>query len=249
MAGPWYLGNDVVALRSPRARNKTRDGRFLERVFTPREREAVLAAPFPDGALWLLWAGKESLYKGVTKALGSPPPFQHNRFRVSFPTDALGRGPEMSAPLFGRVAETHPIRGRGSYGELTFRIGAHWHPERIHAVAWLGEGQGREPPALWGMARLPSGEPATLGKLRGEFSPEEWACVAHLASAHTRMGARRALASALGVEAARVEIRCGPGSPGRRVPLAYLDGRELEGVELSLSHDRDLASWVFLPRE
>ena len=73
----------------------------------------------------------------------------------------------------------------------------------------------------------------------------EWECVSHAGSALCRLEARTALAEALGMAEDRVEIRCGPGTPGRRVPLAYLDGQPVP-VDLTLSHDGPFLARAFL---
>lgn len=46
---------------------KSRDTRFINRVFTPREQELISRAKSQDAALWALWAGKETAYKLVKK--------------------------------------------------------------------------------------------------------------------------------------------------------------------------------------
>ena len=60
------VGNDVVDLREPENRGKSRDERFLDRVFTAEERERIAGAQSPDTLLWSLWAAKEAAYKAVS---------------------------------------------------------------------------------------------------------------------------------------------------------------------------------------
>lgn len=48
-------------------RTKSRDARFLARVFTPHERAAIEKSADPDTILWALWAGKEASYKAACK--------------------------------------------------------------------------------------------------------------------------------------------------------------------------------------
>ncbi len=62
------VGNDVVDLKDPENIGKSRDDRFLGRVFTAGERELIASAPFPDTLLWSLWAAKEAAYKAVSSA-------------------------------------------------------------------------------------------------------------------------------------------------------------------------------------
>lgn len=62
------VGNDVVDLKDPENIGKSRDDRFLGRVFTAGERELIASAPSPDTLLWSLWAAKEAAYKAVSSA-------------------------------------------------------------------------------------------------------------------------------------------------------------------------------------
>jgi phosphopantetheine--protein transferase-like protein len=237
MPKPRNLGNDIVAITSPRCREKVQDSRFLHRVFSEEEREAILASRAPDASLWLHWAGKEAIFKSSTKALGAPPVFHHPIFRVSFSGEAEAT---TGAPL--------TLQGNGTYQDLFFHLKCEIHPDFVHAVAWEVDLQGSLPEGnvlQWSVVHGSEGVGDSEEELRLGFSPAEWACVSHKASALTRLGARTALALALGVEEARLEIRCGPGSPGRRVPLVFLDEEEAP-LDLTLSHDAHLMAWAFL---
>lgn len=63
-----FIGNDIVDLTDPGNIGKSRDNRFLQRVFTSAERECISAAAAPDVMLWTLWAAKETAYKIASKA-------------------------------------------------------------------------------------------------------------------------------------------------------------------------------------
>jgi hypothetical protein len=56
-----------VDLTDPGNIGKSRDNRFLQRVFTNAERECIAAAAAPDVMLWALWAAKETAYKIANK--------------------------------------------------------------------------------------------------------------------------------------------------------------------------------------
>lgn len=62
------VGNDIVDLRDFRARKKSKDNRFVQRVFLPAEQSMIFAFVSPDTMLWALWAAKETAYKAVSKA-------------------------------------------------------------------------------------------------------------------------------------------------------------------------------------
>jgi len=236
MPQPRHLGNDVVAMTSPRCRGKADDARFLRRVFSPKERQAIATSVSPETSLWLHWAGKEAIYKSATKALGAPPVFHHDRFQLSF------LGDPFQNPMNSRI-----IRGTGSYEELSFQLRVDLQPDFVHALAWersAGTDEYEADTVVWQtLQRKEEGE--REGDLRESFSQQEWDCISHRASALTRLGARKALATTLGLDERRVEVRCGPGAPGRRVPLVFLDGSEIP-LDLSLSHDAHLMAWAFL---
>ncbi|HOG15873.1 MAG TPA: 4'-phosphopantetheinyl transferase superfamily protein [Syntrophales bacterium] len=62
-----YVGNDIVDLLEPGNRGKSRDARFLKRVFTADECLKVLLSREGDLALWTLWAAKETAFKVMQK--------------------------------------------------------------------------------------------------------------------------------------------------------------------------------------
>jgi hypothetical protein len=61
------LGNDIVDLDAPGNPGRSRDSRFLERVFTAEERCLIERAGRPDALVWGLWAAKEAAYKAVSR--------------------------------------------------------------------------------------------------------------------------------------------------------------------------------------
>jgi phosphopantetheine--protein transferase-like protein len=61
------VGNDVVDLKHPENQGKSKDERFLSRVFTEKERDRIAGAACPDKLLWVLWAAKEAAFKVVSR--------------------------------------------------------------------------------------------------------------------------------------------------------------------------------------
>ncbi|MCK4534438.1 MAG: 4'-phosphopantetheinyl transferase superfamily protein, partial [Syntrophobacterales bacterium] len=61
------VGNDIVDLTDSRTKEKSRDMRFMNRVFTPDEQRNILKSSNPDIVLWSLWAAKETGYKAISK--------------------------------------------------------------------------------------------------------------------------------------------------------------------------------------
>ena len=62
-----HVGNDIVDLKAPAAKGKSKDLRFLKRVLTKNETEIMLNSESPDTLLWLFWAAKETAYKAISK--------------------------------------------------------------------------------------------------------------------------------------------------------------------------------------
>ncbi len=270
----WHLGNDVVDRADTRYRDKARDDRFLRRVFAEEEEGAIRDARDPDLALWLRWTAKEAAFKSVTKFLGSPPVFHHRDFRVlgleersraekaethtrEAAVEGLGK-PEARAG--GNVVGSGRDDPSGSvfsgqlvYGDLSLALGIRVTPEAIHALAWAEstretapvDGSGPHAPLRAGVADLPP-PPAEPWRdaLEAHLTAREWECVSHLGSALTRVAAKEALAEALEIEEEALEIVCGPGLPGRRVPSVLLGGEELS-VDLTLSHHGRFQAWAF----
>ncbi len=61
------IGNDIVDLTNPGNIGKSRDSRFMRRVFTGAEQDLIATADDPDVLLWALWAAKETAYKIASK--------------------------------------------------------------------------------------------------------------------------------------------------------------------------------------
>ncbi|MEM6640679.1 MAG: 4'-phosphopantetheinyl transferase superfamily protein [Pseudomonadota bacterium] len=68
------LGNDIVDLSHPQNRASARRSAYVERVLSPREREAQRIAPDPERCLWAFWAAKEAWHK-ARSGFGSRVPF------------------------------------------------------------------------------------------------------------------------------------------------------------------------------
>lgn len=236
----WYLGNDVVDTGHRGGRGRAKDDRFLARVCSPSEHDRVRSSSDPDRALWIHWAGKEAIYKSTSKALGAPPVFHHSSFRVTFPKGVL------ESFLLGPSSQSPPtLMGTGTYEDLTFALSVEELGPSVHAVSWLNQG-GAESPRFQAVAQESAQAPrGPKDPLEPHFSPGEWGCITHRASALTRIETRRAIARSLGVSEEVLEIRCGPGLPGRRIPSVWSRGEELP-LDLTLSHHGRFLAWAFL---
>jgi len=225
----------VVDLSSPRLARALERGRLARRILDPVEARALerSADPFPE--LWALWSAKEAAFKVVSKLLGAPPPFAHRSFGVRWQ-----EGPGSPAGRSGQVR----------WADLAIAVLVRPGPGLLHAVAWADAegGSALAPPAAFAAAL---DEPASPWSgpheaLLSRLTAREAEAVHHRASAAVRLAARRALAEALAVDEARLEIVCAPGPTGRRPPSLLLDGSP-QGVDLSLSHHGGWIAWALGP--
>ena len=166
-----FVGNDVVDLTDPRTLGRESDRRFLQRVFSPAEREIVASSSFPEREVWCLWAAKEAAYKVVSKVLGTPPVFAHAAFGVSWSYD-----------------EGDVLQGAVAYGDDQSPVWVERRATAVHAVALSRENH--EPPLV---VVEPLGD-TPLEDLMRSLTPREADAVHSRASAAVRVGARRTVA-------------------------------------------------------
>ena len=231
----------MVDLTDPRHIGKAKDERFLLRVFSEKEREDIYAAADPDEALWIRWAGKEAAFKTISKALGAPPVFVHPQFEVALAPSRGSHSESSNSP--GPPPITHFGEVRHEEHVLPLRIEV--IGVKLHAVTWRPSPGGTNPFFTLGSREIREPAGPWEETLRPIFSAREWACISHRASALARLAARHSIASAMGVEEQELEIVCGPGNPGRRIPKVLLGGEETS-VDLTLSHHGRLLAWAFL---
>jgi phosphopantetheinyl transferase len=225
-----FVGVDVVDLLDRRCVGKVHDARFLTRVLNDVERAALATAPDPTATLWRLWTAKEATFKVVSKVRGAPPAFVHAAFRVDLP------GPQVKSGI-----------GNVEWEDISVFI--HWHemPGRIAALAWNGVAADGPPEWAWGTAADLDPEPtALMDELLEKLSERERLPVHSRNSALVRLAARAALARALGVDEARIEVVCGEGPKGRVPPEALIDGRSAP-ADVSLSHHGKWLAWAIRP--
>ncbi|MFW6206519.1 MAG: 4'-phosphopantetheinyl transferase superfamily protein, partial [Gemmatimonadota bacterium] len=201
---------------------KSRDRRFVERVFTFEEAVVIYDAAEPDRAVWTAWAAKEAAFKVVSKLMGDPPPFRHSAFHYSPKRRVTYQGTEIPV----RIEE---------------------RPDRVHVLAW--HPRSNDPPPIHSEVKfLPELEHEHDSEwekgLQSRFSEREWRSVHRPDSALVRLNARSHLARVLGVDETAVEIVCNEGPPGQMPPRVLLEGGEWPG-DLSLSHHGRFLAWAF----
>ena len=61
------IGNDIVDLQLARKESNWQRPRFLQKIFTEEEQHFIHTSSDKDVAVWLLWTGKESVYKIIAR--------------------------------------------------------------------------------------------------------------------------------------------------------------------------------------
>lgn len=226
------VGIDIVDLREPRVAERGPSRRFVERVFTSRERRWLAARDASPAAVWVLWAAKEAAYKVVSALEGEAPVFEHRAFEVAEASADPGAAPA-SVIYRGR---RYPVR---------LEVDA----TTVVALSWEPEGPAVPPDgATWGSGRLdPLREGLGLGDLSMEailaerFRPDEARAVHSIPSALVRLALRREVAGRLEHPERELAVVCSEGPRGRVPPR--LEGAP-EPVGVSMSHHGDWVAWA-----
>jgi phosphopantetheine--protein transferase-like protein len=225
---PW-IGNDVVDLAEPGVAGKEHDRRFMDRVFTPEERERILAAAAPTVALWKTWTAKETAFKIASK-LREGLVFAHRKFEV-VPTDA-GEPERAAGEAIGLWASVY-------FDDLEIRVRWEMARDYIHCIGQLArpddEARMHEDPRK-APRRLFSGVASDGHALQGALSCAERASVHSTASERARLLARRMMdrweQHLQGAEIVRLWR-----SWGWSAPVISREGQPVPGFDVSLSHD------------
>jgi phosphopantetheine--protein transferase-like protein len=224
---PW-IGNDVVDLAEPGVAGKEHDRRFMDRVFTPEERDRILAAAAPTLALWKTWTAKETAFKIASK-LREGLVFAHRKFEV-VPADAAE--PERAAgEAIGLWASVY-------FEDLEIKV--RWETARdyIHCIGQLAHDESAR--LTWDPRKAPrrvfAGVASDVHTLNGALSCAERASVHSTASERARLLARRLMdrweQHLQGAEIVRLWR-----SWGWSAPVISREGEPVPGFDVSLSHD------------
>lgn len=219
------LGNDVIDLRDAMATGKERDQRFLERVFTPLEREAIQNALDPALALWMLWAGKESLFKVAAK-LEPGTIFAHADFSLRRrQLERIG-----AAGSAGEKLELATV-----YRHYSIQLRWEWNAEFVHCTAG------------WGSAESGVGSVVRTEEVQEEFlSAREEESTHSPESRKVRALAKQLLRERLALRSPEV-IRRRESAFRFHPPVVLENGEPARGVDLSLSHDGRFVAAVIYP--
>lgn len=190
------VGNDVVDLATEWARDRFQDRRFLDKVFSEAEQDAIRRFRNPNLLLWSLWACKEACYKIVRK-LDPGVSFLPRQYRTSLVASGRSRFSSGSVDTpTGRIA-------------VTVEAG----DEFIHSLGVLGNS------SPWDKVVhqvLPLGTRA----VRDEEQP------ARFESLRIREAVKQRLSDLLGCEPGRIRIVRRKGVRGLGPPTVWVDGKE-----------------------
>lgn len=229
-----HLGNDVVDLRDPANRGKSRDLRFQEKVFHREEREFIHSSADPESALWTLWAAKEAAWKAAVKAAPERAGGGWKGIRIRTGCECLEPGGEtLDCRMIPEEVESHDSPWEvvfagvaGTFaGPAAVRVGR--RGSCIHAVCRLGIVDPADR-IVW--------QAGTLPKNRSDvFSP----------SRYVRSSLIGHLNTLLNLKHGDAVIRRDPGPRGFLPPRLYLCGIP-STMDFSLSHDGRFAAWALL---
>ena len=214
------VGNDIVDLRLPPAKRKSKDIRFLKRTFLPEEEQYILADIQPDAMLWAFWSGKEAAYKAIQKDCPDVPSIpRYYNITIEREKQEAGKSPVHQGEriLFGTV-ETP----QGNI-PLEIRITSQF----VHCIAASAppiEGSG----IVWQVRRMP--RTTRLSAIYESLFVRE-AVTKHIYRHH--QSSTRA-----------IEIRRHKGPRGLGPPILYIQD-EVAAIDVSLSHDGRFAAYVF----
>jgi phosphopantetheine--protein transferase-like protein len=238
------IGNDIVDLTSPDSIGKSRDRRFIARVFTPEEEERIDRSTSPDTALWMCWAAKEAAFKAVSK-LKTGLYFRHRAYIVTLPRDGefTREAVETSGGRLFPISPSEPVPGKGSQEAspiILKRINGDAMPVQqrgvvmtpagpvdafftlasrcVHCVAAARNG--------YGGATAAKAVHVLEERREGPFDP----------SATVRRAAIHHLASVLKTSPYDIDLRRDQTVHGLGAPRVFIQGNRTD-IDISLSHD------------
>ena len=211
------IGNDIVDLTSLESIGKSRDRRFIARVFTLEEQVRIDRSESPDTTLWMFWAAKEAAFKAVSKSRPGLS-FIHRAYVVTFHPNESGKAAHVL--LQQTNGDTVPIQERGVVMTPAGPVDAFFTLSscRIHCVAAVRNGHRGAPAATAVQVREERRD--------GPFDP----------SAAVRRAAIHHLASVLKASPYYIDIRRDETPHGYGGPRVFIQGSRTD-IDISLSHD------------
>jgi len=225
------LGNDVVDLTTAGIAGKTQNARFVKRIFSNKEQNAISESENPDQTLWMTWAAKETAYKLISKIIG-PPVFSHIRFETTFlqPSPDSKFNVEVvynkwKFPLKINLKKNY-IHAVGVYKEIDNQVEYLFH-EKILRIK-------QSELKYWD------------NKFRWAdiFTKEELPSIRQVESALVRLHCKKSIAENLNISPTRLQIIRPTKELKSHPPFILLDDKRTE-IDISLSHHGSWLGWCF----
>jgi len=219
------VGNDIVDLHEAGIAEKSKDRRFVSRVFTDQEQEILGRCDQPDLMLWTLWAAKETAYKVVSKTHPFPI-FAWREFRTT-------------------LSEFSTLGGRGFrarvqtvYHKHRIQTDVSGDTEIIHAVGSQDSLQNNSSSKIYSKAERWDEQ----AWVQNDFTEAERESIRGADSALVRRSLKHDLAEKLQIHPQRLEIIRPAGPTKMGPPSLWLDHKPC-GIDISLSHH---GGWSFI---
>jgi len=222
------LGNDIVDLNETGMKGKSKDTRFMQRVFNAEEKSTIVLSNHPDLTLWMFWAAKETTFKLVSKISG-PPVFSHKKFQIS----ALQQTTESS------------FKANAVYQEHSFPIAITFTNNYIHAVG--GNLTTDKLLLNTGVHKIAKSEYEIWGNRtvwNDTFTQEELESIHHLESALVRFYCKKSIAETLKTSASHLQIIRPTKGQLPQPPFVLRHNKPCE-IDISLSHHGSWLGWCF----
>jgi phosphopantetheinyl transferase (holo-ACP synthase) len=209
-----------VDLTDPHNMGKSRNPRFVNRVFTTSEQGQIFNSANPDTMIWAIWAGKETAYKIVSKGDTS--------------ASSTPRLYEVSLDSTDKFSKSDAFHGEGTsisgsvdtpYGQIYIRIFI--TRDYVHCVGATAPLETTDA-VVWHVDRISAGS---------EDSPT-------YESMFVRDALKKHLSAYVDESPEDMEIRREKGTNGLNPPFLYLNGRRDE-IDISLSHDGAFTAYAF----
>ena len=208
-------------LNDPHNMGKSRNLRFVNRVFTPSEQELIFDSHKPDTLVWALWAGKETAYKIISKcypSVSSTPRLYEVSLDYTGNCNRFDDFPAGQSTISGSV-ET-------PYGRVYIKIFV--TSDYVHCIGTTSEREEIDS-LVWHVDRI---------------SPDSGALPGY-ESTFVRKALKQHLLAYYNREKKDIDIRRENGPHGLGPPFVCLKGKPVE-IDISLSHDGLFTAYAFV---
>jgi phosphopantetheinyl transferase (holo-ACP synthase) len=210
-----------VDLKDPHNMGKSRNLRFVNRVFTQSEQDLIFSSTKPDTMVWALWAGKETAYKIISKCY--PPASSVPR---SYTVNLARKDKKSSSVDFPNAGSTVSGSVDTPYGTVHIKIFI--TSDYVHCIGTTSSLEEIES-LVWHVDRISPDS---------ELLPD-------YESAFVRKALKRHLLVYCNGDAKNIDIRREKGPHGLGAPFVCINGKPTE-IDISLSHDGVFTAYAFI---